>query len=90
MSGLCLLLSACTPPTENFSQDLPQKPQDSIVLYESKDGTHNPERGLGTLADPTSTESMANPGNDRTEELLPNRLYSDFNSPYDGAVVARF
>jgi hypothetical protein len=61
-----------------------------VILYDAEKDIQDPQRGLGTLADAQSTESVADQTEqDRIDELLPNRLYADLKG-HEGATIATF
>ncbi len=89
LCGCLALLSACDPMDKQEPQNSPKAmPTETVVLYESESQELDPQRGLGSLANPRSTESVADPGKDREDELLPQRLYQNMNE--SGATLATF
>lgn len=59
-----------------------------VILYERAPDAQSENRGLGSLADPKSTESMSDAGTDRNDELIPEGLYRQMNP--SGATLAQF
>lgn len=59
-----------------------------VILYERAPDAQSENRGLGSLADPKSSESMADAGTDRNDELIPEGLYRQMNPT--GATLAQF
>lgn len=88
--GVALMMCSCQ------SQETPKHDAGSataslekeIVLYESDPNTPQGARGLGSLADPQSMESMADAGVDRNDDLIPDPLYRRMNPT--GATLAQF
>tara|TARA_B000000565_G_scaffold47499_1_gene31616 strand:+ start:98498 stop:98797 length:300 start_codon:yes stop_codon:yes gene_type:complete len=88
---LLVALSSCEqrkPEADQMKNNAMRPLEEEVVLYERDPNHPSENRGLGSLADPKSTESMSDSGIDRNDELIPEGLYRQMNPT--GATLAQF